>query len=91
MDCSKTLGFAMGIMTRIQKSLLRELEEKSCDLRCRNVPTGGDDYRVEWFVIEHHIGEPKEREIGFGEDPTEAMMAAFHGIGYSDLGFTEVG
>jgi len=75
----------------VVESLLRELKEQTCDLRCRNVPTGGDDYRVEWFVVSHHMDVPKEREIGFGEDPTEAMMMAFHGIGYSDLDHSEIG
>ncbi len=75
----------------VVESLVMELKEQMCDLRCRNVPTGGDDYRVEWFVILHHMDEPKERELGAGEDPTEAMMMAFHGIGYSDLDHLEIG
>jgi hypothetical protein len=69
----------------IVESMLRELEERTCDLRCRNVPTGGDDYDVEWFVIEHHMAEPKEREIGQGRDAVEAMLVAFHGINNDDL------
>jgi hypothetical protein len=69
----------------IVESLLRELEEKTCDLRCRNVPTGGDDYDVQWFVVEHHMAEPKERELGAGRDPIEAMLTAFHNLTYDDL------
>lgn len=57
--------------------LMRQLEDKTCDLRCRNVPTGGDDYAVEWFVVEHYMAEPKEREIGSGESIMSALTAAF--------------
>jgi len=70
-------NFTGVLRMSVVESLLRELKEQTCDLRCRNVPTGGD--------------VPKEREIGFGEDPTEAMMMAFHGIGYSDLDHSEIG
>ena len=59
-------------------SLIAELEKRTCDLRCRNVPTGGDDYDVEWFVVEHHMDEPREREIGTGRNAKEAMMDAFY-------------
>ena len=31
------------------------LEENSWDLRCIDIPTGGDDYDIEWIVIEHHM------------------------------------
>ncbi len=69
----------------IVESLLRELEEKTCDLRCRSVPTGGDDHDVEWFVIEHHMAEPTEREIGQGRNITEELLVAFHGLTEDDL------
>ena len=69
----------------IVESLLKELEEKTCDLRCVNEPTGGDDYDVKWVVIEHWMEEPKEREIGCGRDPIEAMMMAFFGLNNDDL------
>ena len=69
----------------IVESLLRELEENTCDLRCRNVPTGGDDYDVQWFVVEHHMADPKEREIAVGRDPVEAMLTAFHNLTNDDL------
>ncbi len=69
----------------LSESLLNELEKRTCDLRCRNVPTGGDDYDVEWFVIEHCMEDPKEREIGSGKNATEAMLTAFHGFTDCDL------
>ena len=46
---------------------------------------GGDDYDVEWFVIEHHMAEPTEREIGQGRNITEALLVAFHGLTEDDL------
>lgn len=69
----------------VLESMLTELEERCCDLRCRNVPTGGGDFDVEWFVIEHYEADPREREIGSGRDPTEAMLVAFHGVNSDDL------
>jgi hypothetical protein len=57
--------------------LMFDLENRCCDLRCRNVPTGGDDYDVEWFVVEHYMQEPREREIGSGRNVMMALMAAF--------------
>lgn len=73
----------------ITESLLRELEERTCDLRCRNVPTGGGDFDVEWFVVEHHMAAPKEREIGYGTTAVEAMLVAFHRSTFKDLEETE--
>lgn len=57
--------------------LMFDLENRSCDLRCRNVPTGGDDYDVEWFVVEHYMEQPQEREIGSGRNVMMALMDAF--------------
>lgn len=57
--------------------LFWELEHKSCDLRCRNVPTGGDDYTIQWFVIEHYMAKPCEREIGTGDTVFQALSDAF--------------
>jgi len=51
------------------------LREETCDLRCINVPTGGDDYEVRWNVIQHHMAKPHERVIGesFTDDPRDAI------------------
>lgn len=73
------------VVMSIVESLLRELEENTCDLRCRNVPTGGDDYDVQWFVVEHHMADPRERELGVGRDPIEAMLTAFRNLTNDDL------
>ena len=58
---------------------LATLEHETCDLRCINVPTGGDDYDIEWVVIEHHMQGPREREIGRAATPLEALQDAFGG------------
>lgn len=57
---------------------LNWLQENSCDLRCIGVPTGGDDYDINWIVIEHHQATPHEREIGrsYTDDPRVAIDAA---------------
>lgn len=57
---------------------LNLLRDGSLDLRCFNVPTGGDDCEIHWRVIEHHMAEPREREIGrsYSDDPREAIDAA---------------
>lgn len=59
------------------------LRDNSCDLRCIDVPTGGDDSDVHWVVIEHHMAKPHEREIGrsFSDEPREAIDAARQGTG----------
>lgn len=57
------------------------LREECCDLRSISVPTGGDDADVNWIVIQHHMAEPREREIGrgFSDDPRDAIDAARKG------------
>jgi hypothetical protein len=55
------------------------LEDECWDVRSRNVPTGGDDYDVEWFVVEHYMADPTEREIGSGKTPIEAVRRALEG------------
>lgn len=60
------------------RELLAELECNSCDLRCVNVPTGGDDFERVWNVIEHHMDAPHERIIGFGRTAIDALDSAFN-------------
>jgi hypothetical protein len=57
---------------------LNFLRDETLDLRCIDVPTGGDDADVRWIVIEHHMSKPHEREIArsFTDDPREAIDAA---------------
>ena len=52
--------------------------ENDWDLRCVNIPTGGGDYSVEWLIVEHYMASPKERPIGHGETPLEAIMQALN-------------
>ena len=59
------------------RELLAELERNTCDLRCVNVPTGGDDFEVVWNVIEHHMDAPNKRIIGFGRTAIDALDSAF--------------
>lgn len=56
--------------------VLEWLQDTCCDLRCVDIPTGGDDADVGWIVIEHHMAEPKERTIGYGNTPLEAINDA---------------
>lgn len=57
---------------------LNVIEENSWDLRCTSAPTGGDDYDVLWHVIEHHMAEPHEREVGSGMSPLSALEVALN-------------
>jgi hypothetical protein len=58
--------------------LLDALSSNSWDLRCVSVPTGGDDYDIDWLVIEHHQAPPHERTIAqaYRDDPREAIRRA---------------
>lgn len=58
--------------------LLDALASNSWDLRCVSVPTGGDDYDIDWLVIEHHQAHPHERTIAqaYRDDPREAIRRA---------------
>lgn len=57
--------------------MLNWLRENTCDLRCIEIQ-GFDDSDVDWVVIEHHMAEPHEREIGrsYSDDPRGAIRAA---------------
>ncbi|MDR5765001.1 hypothetical protein [Caballeronia sp. LZ028] len=54
------------------------LREESCDLRCIDVPTGGDDSDVRWIVVQHHMSAPHERELARSttDEPRDAVDAA---------------
>lgn len=54
------------------RDALAWLEEFTCDLRC--VSTSEDDYV--WNVIEHHMAEPRERVIGWGQTAIAAVREA---------------
>ena len=66
---------------RLQKrvgelELYLALERECWDLRCIDIPSFCDDKEVGWIVIEHYMAEPKEREVGFGSSPVEAIRMA---------------
>lgn len=55
------------------------LERESYDLRCVDVPTGGDDYDIAWVVVSHHMNKPREREVAERcKTPLEAIRAAIN-------------
>ena len=55
------------------------IEENCWDLRCIDIPTGGGDSDIGWIVVEHNQAEPKERTIGRGKTPAEAIEQALKG------------
>ena len=55
------------------------IEENCWDLRCIDIPTGGGDSDIGWIVVEHNQAEPKERTIGRGKTPAEAIEKALKG------------
>lgn len=58
------------------KYLLDFLEGECLDLRAITVQAGRDDADVAWVVIQHYMAAPKEREIGTGKTPRQAITAA---------------
>lgn len=58
--------------------LLDALASNYWDLRCVDVPTGGDDADIDWVVIEHHQGKPSEVEVdrAYRDDPRIAIRRA---------------
>ena len=54
----------------------KALEENDWDLRCVDIPSGGDDFSIAWQVIEHYMAKPRERIIGRGLTPIEALEQA---------------
>lgn len=60
-----------------QLSQALEIIEQNCwDLRCVDIPTGADDADIGWQIIEHHMAPPKERIVGYGKSPMEALNEA---------------
>jgi hypothetical protein len=52
------------------------LEKEGHDLRSENVPTGGDDYEIQWRVVAHYMRAPRERIISYGRTIKEAIQQA---------------
>lgn len=62
------------------KAMLDTVEAKCWDVRCENTMVGFDDCDVGWMVIEHHMADPKERQVGImGDTPREAITSAMKG------------
>ena len=67
---------AMVTKLRAKITKFESLEENSWDLRCIDITTGGDDYDISWIVVEHYQAEPRERTVGQGNTPSEAIEQA---------------
>lgn len=60
------------------RKLLDAIQHESWDLRCFDIPTGGDDCDIGWSVIGHWQAEPHERVVAevYVDDPRTAIRAA---------------
>lgn len=60
------------------RKLLDAIQHESWDLRCFNIPTGGDGCDIGWSVIGHWQAEPHERVVAeiYHDDPRAAIRAA---------------
>lgn len=63
---------------RSDAKLLDAIQHESWDLRCFNIPTGGDDCDIGWSVIGHWQAEPHERVVAevYVDDPRTAIRTA---------------
>jgi len=68
---------------RADAKLLDAIQHESWDLRCFNIPTGGDDCDIGWSVISHWQAEPHERVVAevYVDDPRTAIRAAISANG----------
>ncbi|MCJ8053809.1 DUF3850 domain-containing protein [Shinella curvata] len=78
LECCERYRAPMGDGT-----LLDAIQHESWDLRCFNIPTGGDDCDIGWSVIGHWQAEPHERVIAeiYHDDPRAAIRAAIAASG----------
>lgn len=58
--------------------MLDALASNYWNLRCVDVPTGGDDSDVDWVVTENQTGKPSEVEVAraYADDPRMAVRRA---------------
>jgi len=63
--------------------LFQALRDQSWDLRCFDMPTGGDDADIGWRVVGHWMAEPHERTVAevCADDPAAAVRAALAAAG----------
>ena len=76
-DVFSALGMMFSHKTNHLHYFFKKLEDKSFDLRCENVPTGGDDYDTIWVVYSHWMENPRLRIEGQGATPFAALADAF--------------
>lgn len=60
-------------MVLTDKDMLELIERGCLDVRCVTIQNGGDDADIGWEVVEHHQIKPRERVIGRGTTPREAI------------------
>lgn len=63
---------------RADAKMLDAIQHESWDLRCFNIPTGGDDFDIGWSVLGHWQAEPHERVVAevYVDDPRTAIRTA---------------
>ena len=79
-DRERYVGWADAIDARLTQpaqsvddsALLNFMERECVTVRCEAT----DDDDVEWDVVSYHMDAPKERVIGTGATPREALTAA---------------
>jgi hypothetical protein len=86
--CDRCNKWKLALATDAGSSLLARLQAAEADTkRLEHIKSGCltlqccedhgyDDADVHWEVIEYHMAEPKERMIGYGRTPQEAIDAA---------------
>lgn len=74
---------------REYEALFTALRDQSWDLRCFNMPSGGDDADVGWRVIGHWMAEPHERTVAevYTDNPAAAVRAALSAQPSGDISF----
>jgi hypothetical protein len=60
----------------VEREQMEWLDANCFDLRCENVPTGGDDADIIWIVYSHHMSKPALRAEGYGKTASKAVADA---------------
>ncbi len=80
----RALGRSEGAKAMQDAERLDFLADMTLDLRCINVPTGGDDYTVGWQVIQHYMASPRERIVGEADESEGPRVAIDRAIAALD-------
>lgn len=88
-DRAYTVGFTDGhaaaeaklAAAQADSDLLDAIKHNSWDLRCFDIPTGGDDADIGWRIVGHWQAKPHERTVAevFSDNPRAAIRAALGG------------